>query len=448
MSMIMHHLQNYTDIFRRLNITDEDIDYVNSLDIDSLTGRNEDRFGSRDRDQVSIRDGSDRNETIQLTSSCYCDGVIRDLATQYKTYHGYASLIVCSFGTFTNMLNIIVLTRQDMKTVPINRILTGLATADVLVMLEYIPFAIYKYLVLPESRIFPYGWAVFVLFHMHFTQLFHTISIALTLTLAVWRYIAIRFPRYNRTWCTGRRCTIALSCSFLAPFLTCAPSYLVFGIKAQTIHENGTTEVLYHVDTTYSTDKGFLYQLNFWILGVVVKLLPCILLTVIICWLIKVLYRTKGRKRTLKSYSSCAAKVTTKPTSSSSGISDLENCNGPFDNKKDEYQRRPSKFDKQTDRTTRMLVVVLLLFLITEIPQGILGLLSAALGTCFFRNCYDKFGELMDILALLNGSINFILYCSMSRQFRMIFGQLFKPRIMNNWPVTNQHQTDVQSTYV
>ncbi|TGZ54641.1 Uncharacterized protein DBV15_06142 [Temnothorax longispinosus] len=347
--MIMHHLQNYTDIFRRLNITDEDIDYVNSLDIDSLTGRNEDRFGSRDRDQVSIRDGSDRNETIQLTSSCYCDGVIRDLATQYKTYHGYASLIVCSFGTFTNMLNIIVLTRQDMKTVPINRILTGLATADVLVMLEYIPFAIYKYLVLPESRIFPYGWAVFVLFHMHFTQLFHTISIALTLTLAVWRYIAIR---------------------------------------------------------------------------------------------------TKGRKRTLKSYSSCAAKVTTKPTSSSSGISDLENCNGPFDNKKDEYQRRPSKFDKQTDRTTRMLVVVLLLFLITEIPQGILGLLSAALGTCFFRNCYDKFGELMDILALLNGSINFILYCSMSRQFRMIFGQLFKPRIMNNWPVTNQHQTDVQSTYV
>lgn len=187
----MHHLQNYTDFFRQLNITDEDIDYVNSLGIDNLTGRNGNRYGSRSSNQVS-RDGSDRAETIQPASSCYCDGVIRDLATQYKNYHGYASLIVCSFGTFTNILNIIVLTRQDMKTAPINRILTGLATADVLVMLEYIPFAIYKYLVLPERRIFPYGWAVFVLFHMHFTQLFHTISIALTLTLAVWRYIAIR----------------------------------------------------------------------------------------------------------------------------------------------------------------------------------------------------------------------------------------------------------------
>lgn len=95
-----------------------------------------------------------------------------------------------------------------------------------------------------------------------------------------------------------------------------------------------------------------------------------------------------------------------------------------------------------------MLVAVLLLFLITEIPQGVMGLLSATLGDCFFRNCYHKFGELMDILALLNGSINFILYCSMSRQFRMIFGQLFKPKIMNKLSPMNQQQTDVQSTYV
>lgn len=156
-------------------------------------------------------------------------------------------------------------------------------------------------------------------------------------------------------------------------------------------------------------------------------------------------FRAKGRKQTLKSYNHCA-KVA-KPTSSS-GASDLENYDVSFDIKKDECPRRVSKSDKRTDRTTRMLVAVLLLFLITEIPQGILGLLSAALGDCFFRNCYHKFGEMMDICALLNGSINFILYCSMSRQFRMIFGQLFKPRIISNWPTMNQHQTDVQSTYV
>lgn len=422
---IMYQLQNITDIIREynLNMTDEEI------------GKYFGQFGN-------FTDC--KNDCIETILTCYCNDAIRDLTTQYKNYHGYASLIICSFGTLTNMLNIVVLTRKDTKAASINRILTGLAVTDALVMLEYIPFAIYKYFLLPERRIFPYGWAVFVLFHMHFTQLFHTISIALTLTLAVWRYIAIRFPRYNYTWCTDRRCTIALLCSFLAPFLACAPSYFVFGIKTKIIYENGIKEILYHVDTD-SIDKEFLYQLNFWILSVVVKLLPCVLLTIIICWLIKALYRAKGRKQILKSYNHCA-KVA-KPTSSS-GISDLENYDISFDIKKDECSRRVSKSDKRTDRTTRMLVAVLLLFLITEIPQGVLGLLSAALGDCFFRNCYHRFGEMMDICALLNGSINFILYCFMSRQFRMIFGQLFKPRIISNWPTLNQHQTDVQSTYV
>lgn len=33
----------------------------------------------------------------------------------------------------------------------------------------------------------------------------------------------------------------------------------------------------------------------------------------------------------------------------------------------------------------------------------------------------------MDFLALLNSSINFILYCTMSRQFRETFFQIFVP---------------------
>lgn len=165
----MDRLDNYTSIFRSLNITDEDLDYVTNY-IDNLT--------------------------IQKTSSdqtcCYCNGTIRDWAARYKNYHGYVALVVCLFGILANMLNIVVLTRKDMVATPINRILTGLATADMLVMLEYIPFAIYKYIVLPKRQVFPYEGALYVLFHMYFTQVLHTISIAITLTLAVWRYIAIR----------------------------------------------------------------------------------------------------------------------------------------------------------------------------------------------------------------------------------------------------------------
>lgn len=48
---------------------------------------------------------------------------------------------------------------------------------------------------------------------------------------------------------------------------------------------------------------------------------------------------------------------------------------------------RVSRLDRRTDRTTMLLVAVLILFLITEFPQGILGLLSGILGkwwVCWF----------------------------------------------------------------
>nr|CAD7456137.1 unnamed protein product [Timema tahoe] len=197
-------------------------------------------------------------------------------------------------------------------------------------------------------------------------------------------------------------------------------------------------------------------------------------------------------------------------------------------------ERRPlSKSERRTDRTTKMLVAVLLLFFITEFPQGKNLVLPAQnvfvtlleIRTLFhlFRMCdtfqgknfvppsqnvfvilleirtlfhllrimsynpqgknlvlsaqnvlyYSReetcftcsecdtirkertlssyllrmFGEVMDMLALLNGAINFILYCSMSRQFRTTFGQLFKPRSMlAKWATPSQ--TEAQSTYV
>lgn len=72
-----------------------------------------------------------------------------------------------------------------------------------------------------------------------------------------------------------------------------------------------------------------------------------------------------------------------------------------------------------------LLVAVLLLFLITEFPQGILGLLSGILEKCFFSRCYSLFGEMMDLLALINAAVGFVLYGLMSKQFRTSFKAVF-----------------------
>ena len=70
----------------------------------------------------------------------------------YEPVHGYLAITVCGFGTFFNMMNILVLTHKDMRTNPINLLLTGIAVADMMVMVEYIPFAIHMYLMQGSSR--------------------------------------------------------------------------------------------------------------------------------------------------------------------------------------------------------------------------------------------------------------------------------------------------------
>lgn len=76
------------------------------------------------------------------------------------------------------------------------------------------------------------------------------------------------------------------------------------------------------------------------------------------------------------------------------------------------------------ETTTRLLIAVMIVFLICEFPSGILAALCAVLGQEFFENVYQPTGILMDLLALVNSSVNFILYCFMSTQFRVTFYQV------------------------
>jgi len=71
-----------------------------------------------------------------------------------------------------------------------------------------------------------------------------------------------------------------------------------------------------------------------------------------------------------------------------------------------------------------MLLAVVGLFQLTELPQGVLTLCSIFIPNFFF-DVYWPLGDVLDIAALLNNSINFVLYCTMSRQFRETFVETF-----------------------
>ena len=54
--------------------------------------------------------------------------------------------------------------------------------------------------------------------------------------------------------------------------------------------------------------------------------------------------------------------------------------------------------------------------------------MAAVLGTDFFEKCYTPLGEVMDLVALVNCTVNFLLYSLMSRQFRITFRKTFHLR--------------------
>ncbi|KAJ8973806.1 hypothetical protein NQ317_013596 [Molorchus minor] len=50
----------------------------------------------------------------------------------------------------------------------------------------------------------------------------------------------------------------------------------------------------------------------------------------------------------------------------------------------------------------------------------------------------QEVGDLMDMMALTNSAINFILYCTMSRQFRVTFSEIFKIKQIVKWTKASQ----------
>lgn len=75
---------------------------------------------------------------------------------------------------------------------------------------------------------------------------------------------------------------------------------------------------------------------------------------------------------------------------------------------------------REHNRTTAMLSAVVLSFAIAELPQGILVLFSSA-DKWYFDHVYYYLGDLFDFVVLLNSSVNFIMYASMSQRFRDTF---------------------------
>lgn len=248
-------------------------------------------------------------------TEAYCVPGGQDFQHAYIKVHGYIALLICILGSAANSVNIAVLSRKEMAS-STNSILTGLAVADLLVMLEYIPFALHMYIKIgSELNRNSYGWAVFVYFHSIFSQTFHTISIWLTVTLAIWRYIAIKFPQKNRTLCDKKNTNIAIAGAYVVCPILCLPIYFAMNISEMQVNNkeydalvNGTNSSFSESDMkndsayyiTMTTNESLLTAI-FWIYSVIIKLIPSVILSILsVCLIMKMKSSDRRRQKLLK----------------------------------------------------------------------------------------------------------------------------------------------------
>ena len=309
---------------------------------------------------------------------------LMEFSDWYANIHGYVSILVCVFGIIANFMNIVVLTQKNMVS-PTNYLLTALAIADMLTMTSYVPFALYFNCLStqdPEEN-HALGWVIYMLFHTCFTITSHTIAMYLTVALAVFRYIVVCHHTHGPRMCNMQRTRLTIILVIIITIIFCIPNYIMY-IPAKYSTAGG-----YWIERT-SLVTDFQRNFYYWLFGVALKVAPCVLLSVLSTLLIRAMRTAAAKRHKLKS-------------------------SGRHDD---------SERNSEHNRTTVMLVAIVICFVITELPQGVLAFLSG-INMRIFEEVYTPLGDVFDILVLVNSSVNFLLYCIMSKQFRGTFCRVF-----------------------
>uniref|UniRef100_A0A914YA08 G-protein coupled receptors family 1 profile domain-containing protein n=1 Tax=Panagrolaimus superbus TaxID=310955 RepID=A0A914YA08_9BILA len=174
----------------------------------------------------------------------------------------------------------------------------------------------------------------------------------------------------------------------------CIPTYYVHHVKPILLRsESGKLlEIIdyYTVDISDFAlqNKCKLFKTNLWIIGICLKAIPCFLLLWFTLALMMRLHRNNTRRAMLL-YS--------------------------------KSNKGARKRKQNYDRTTFTLIVVLTVFLTTEMPQGAITCLNGFYTNDVHMVIYMNLANVLDLLSLINCYVGFIAYCFLCSKYRQTF---------------------------
>ena len=216
------------------------------------------------------------------------------------------------------------------------------------------------------------AWITFIVYPL--SEMTILASISVTVLLAVTRLIAVYFPMRARRLCSIARVRCSVAAVVIFAIVYNLPLYVMKTVSTNT-YRNRTF--------TYATFKKAKYYAWFMNYGrpVVYCAIPLLLITVITIALIIKLRSLDKRRAAL------------------------------------------TRAQRLSNKTTRVLIAVLVVFFVCSLPHPLCVLCLSSLFRCTFSHL-RYFNWSIYFLYIVNSSVNFLIYTSLSRQYRAVISQV------------------------
>nr|VZI06866.1 unnamed protein product [Spirometra erinaceieuropaei] len=378
-------------------------------------------------------------ELLSENKSCgpYEIPALDEFSSAYAPIHVPLSLGICICGIIANIVNVVVLSHSTMRSSS-NLLLAALSIGEGTVMAIYTFYVIFFRMLARFEKGLPRAYAYTLLGYLFAQNLVHTFSTWMIVFLAAFRLIFMRAGVTSTSICSFSRARKIILADCILSAVLAIPFLLAHQVKPldDAALESGTGSGADLDDspqhpTAYGIDfvpNGVLRALLFLTSAIFIKALPIVLMTAFSAGLIHTIRRSEKRRQRLRNERTESSEGATKDATPMAFVSAKQRATCNESSTRNKHQ------------TTNILFALIVLYIITYLPQSIMLILHQIIGECFGSNIYEKLGDFMDLLTLLNNSGNFMLYCLMSSRFRETFIFLLKSFFKNSKQAINSRR--------
>ncbi|XP_046472500.1 FMRFamide receptor [Neodiprion pinetum] len=330
----------------------------------------------------NVTNGSTENDTSEYFTTkqpLECDTPVGEGALLEFITSGILLNVVGLFGLFGNIISMIILSRPQMKS-SINYLLIGLARCDTVLILTSV-FLFGLPAIYPQTNVlFNYKFFVFprlVKFLYPLATIAQMVSVYLTLTVTMERYVAVCHPLRARSMCTYGRARMAVLCIIVVSVIYNIPKFWEMTITEE-IHWKYKVPVYCANATKMRVDELYRTIYINWMYFIFYYAIPFTLLT----WFNMEIYRQVRKANR-----------------------ELQNLS--------HHQRR------EIGLATMLLCVVIVFIVCNIIP------LATNICETFYNNIPMWLVQIGNLMVTINSSVNFIIYVIFGRKFKRIFLRLF-----------------------